>query len=154
MATPAKLTGRPGEVRYTLPGDFGDYMHTDGNQTKPKAMNGFGERLESAATAKKAQLEKWRLNQVDTNDPAFLEREAARQLAAAARSEREARRKAEKTAANERAVTDRQAEREATKARLIAEQNMASQDAAALVIQRGQRKATRDARYAARKARK
>ncbi len=150
---PADKTARPAEASIAHPADFGDYMHTDDNRTKPKAMNGFGVRLETAATAKKAQLEKWRLNQVDTNDPAFLEREAARKLAAAVRSERDAQRKAEKIAANERAVADRQAAKEAAEAKLIAEQMAASQDAAALDIQHAQRKAARDARYAARKAR-
>jgi hypothetical protein len=129
-------------------------MHKDGTLAKPKAGASFGERLETAATAKKALLEKWRLNLVDVNDPAFLEREAARQHAAAARSARDAKRKAEKNAANEQAVVDRQAAKEAAKAQLIAEQTTASQTAAALVIQRDQRKAMRDARYAARKARK
>jgi len=129
-------------------------MHKDGTLAKPKAVANFGERLETAATAKKAQLEKWRLNLVDVNDPAFLEREAARHHAAAARSDRDAQRKAEKNAANEQAMVDRHAAKEVAKAPLIAEQTTGPQTAAALLFHRDQRKATRDARYAARKARK
>ena len=54
--------------------------------------------LKNSDAAKKLQMEKWRLNQIDTTDPAFLEQQALRLTAAAAREARDALRKAEKEA--------------------------------------------------------
>lgn len=125
-------------------------------QAKPIA--GFGQRMESAAAAKKALLEKFRANAIDVNDPAFQAQLAARQQAAALRSAREAQRKAEKDAAKQQALAERRA------AQLKAEQDAETEAinlAAAALQQKAaeaalaeQQKAQRDARYAARKARK
>ena len=138
-------------------------MQKVNTRTKSKTVADFGERMSTAAAAKQALLEKWRANKVDVNDPAYLEQQAARQAAAAARAERDAQRKAEKDAAKAKALADQLAALEAAKvpcgpindfaeeeARIAAE----AEAAAALVAMEEQRKAARDARYAARKARK
>jgi hypothetical protein len=103
-------------------------------------------------------LEKWQASKVDTNDPAFLEQQAVRQAAVAVRNERDARRKAERDAAKAQVIADRKAVHEAALLQSIADQaarEAAEVEAAALLIAQGdQQKAARDARYAARKARK
>ena len=113
----------------------------------------FVERRSDAAKAKKAALEKFRAAP-GPGHPAFAEREASRQAVQAARhiraAERETAKKEQEVEIAERAARDAQADRQA------AEQ--ASRDAADRV-QRGialeaERKAARDARYAARKARR
>ena len=102
----------------------------------------FGERLSTAAAARKATLEKFRAKP-GPDDPAVAERRAARQALVVARearlAEREAARKAEKA---------REAAREEEAARQAAEQT--DRD----VALEAERKAARDARYAARKARR
>lgn len=126
-------------------------------RSKTKAVAGFGERMNAAAAAKKALLEKFQANKVDVNDPAFLEQQAARQAAAAARAEREAQRKAEKDAAKAQLIADRKAAQEAAEAQAIADQAAREAaeiaDAEAKIALAAQQKAARDARYAARKAR-
>jgi hypothetical protein len=127
---------------------------------RPKAniSAGFGERLQTAAAAKNAQLEKWRLKAVDANDPAFLEQQAAVLATAAARAERDKQRKAAKDAAKEREMAERKAARDAVEAQSLAaaaaREAAEAEAAAAAVVLAEQRKAARDARYAARKARK
>jgi hypothetical protein len=104
---------------------------------------GFRERLDAAAEAKKALLEKFRA-QAAPDDPAVVERQAVRQAVSEAREGREAAR----TAARAEDATRRAAEAEqraADAAREAATQ--AARDAAVKVEQ----KAARDARYAARK---
>ncbi|SEH46717.1 DUF6481 family protein [Magnetospirillum fulvum] len=132
-------------------------MQNIDKQAKSKAKAGFGERLNTAAAAKKAMVEKWRANKVDTTDPAYLEKQAALQVAAAARAERDAQRKAEKEAAKLQAIADRKAEKDAAAAQIIADQAAVEaariEAIAAEAALEEQRKAARDARYAARKAR-
>ncbi|CAA7621327.1 DUF6481 family protein [Magnetospirillum sp. SS-4] len=125
---------------------------------KGKGVAGFDERKNAAAAAKKAMLEKWQANKIDVTDPAYLEQQAIRQAAAAARAERDALRKAEKEAAKAQAIADRKAAQDAAAAqvvadRLAAEAAEAEAEAAQIALQ-AQQKAARDARYAARKARK
>jgi hypothetical protein len=102
----------------------------------------FGERLSTAAAARKATLERFRAKP-GPDDPAVAERRAARQALVVARearlADREAARKAEKAL---------EAAREEEAARQAAEQT--DRDAAL----EAERKAARDARYAARKARR
>src|SRR4051794_10077469 len=102
----------------------------------------FGERLSTAAAARKATLERFRAKP-GPDDPAVAERRAARQALVVARearlAEREAARKVEKA---------REAAREEEAARQAAEQT--GRD----VALEAERKAARDARYAARKARR
>ena len=111
---------------------------------------GFTDRLSAAADAQKAKLEKFR-SRPAPDDPAVLERKAARQAIVAAREVREAEREAarQKRLAEEEAA--RIAAEEAEKARLEAEyQERIAREAE----MEAQKKAARDARYAARKARK
>jgi len=112
----------------------------------------FGERLSTAATAKQAVLERFRSK---SNDPDFLKKQAERLAIAQARDERAAARKAAREAqeAAERAAREakeaaERAEREEREARERAE---AAAWKAAL---EEEKKKERDARYAARKARK
>jgi hypothetical protein len=125
---------------------------------KSKAVAGFGERMTSATAAKKTQLEKWQASKVDVTDAAFVAQQAVRQAAVAMRAERDAQRRAEKDAAKEEAIAVRKAAQVAAAAQTIAEQaahEVAKNEAAAALIAQGElRKAARDARYAARKARK
>ena len=106
----------------------------------------FDDRLSTAAKAKQAALEKFR-TKPKPNDPAVIEQLAARAAIAVARDTRLAERKAAKEA-EDRAREEERIAREAEAARLAAEK--AIQDAALEL----QRKAARDARYAARKKNK
>jgi len=121
----------------------------------------FADRLENAAKAKQALLERARAND-RTNDPEFVARQEARVAAARAREERETERRnaeierrnakrAEREAARAKAIADREAEK-AAQAALEAQRAKSSlrEQIELLAVQ----KATRDARYAARKARK
>jgi hypothetical protein len=111
--------------------------------------SGFTDRLDTAAKAKQAQLEKFRARP-GADDPAVIDRTAARMANSAARDARLAERKA-----------TRQAEEAAKKAALKAEQaaqaardvEAAAEKAVREVALEAERKAARDSRYAARKAR-
>ena len=103
---------------------------------------GFNERLSTSADARKAMLERVRA-QPGPDDPAMVERRAAREAIIVAREARAAERKAAREV-----ELAQEAAREAEKVRLAAEQ--AAKDAAL----EAERKAARDARYAARKARR
>ena len=121
----------------------------------------FEDRLENAAKARQALLERARAKD-PTKDPEFIARQEARAAAARVREEREIERRnaeierrnakrAEQEAARAKAVADREAEK-AAQAVLEAQQAKSSlrEQIELLAVQ----KATRDARYAARKARK
>ncbi len=117
---------------------------------------GFNERLNSAAVARKAQLDKFR-ERPAVSDPAFAERQAARDAVRLARAERDAERKAEREAQRQREAAELEAKlaaEEAERAALEAQQAREAEERvaseAALEVER---KAARDARYAARKAR-
>ena len=114
----------------------------------------FADRLENAAKARQALLERARAKD-KSNDPEFIARQEARAAAARAREEREIeRRNAEierrnaKRAEQEAARAKAAAEREAEKAQRA--KSSFREQIELLAVQ----KATRDARYAARKARK
>lgn len=132
-------------------------MEDVGKRNTSKCFVDFGARLNASGAAKKALLEKWQTNKVDVHDPAFLKKQAARQAAAAVRAQRDAHRKAERDSAKARAIADRKAAQEAAEAQAINDQierEASEADAAArLIAHEEQRKAARDARYAARKAR-
>jgi hypothetical protein len=114
---------------------------------------GFSERLGAAAEARKAQLEKFRAKP-GPDDPATVERQEARRATAIARDARDAERKttkdqtaakeAERHAAEQAGITTREADA------LQEAADKAARDVTTLAEQ----KAARDARYAARKARK
>lgn len=123
----------------------------------------FDDRLSAAARAKKAELEKFRARS-GVNDPASAERQAARRVVAAARDARAAERnasrlaaiarEADEKAARDAAVAVEQAARAAAAAadEAASDAELVKQAADAVTLQ-AERKAVRDARYAARKAR-
>jgi hypothetical protein len=102
----------------------------------------FKDRAALSAQAKQAALEK--LKAKPPVDPAVV---AERAAARAAKEEAEAQKRAEKKAAMEQAKLDKIAKAEA--ARIEAEQAVAKSQ-----MTEAEKKAARDARYAARKARK
>jgi Family of unknown function (DUF6481) len=110
----------------------------------------FADRLETAAKAKQALLERARAKD-PAKDPEFAIRQEARAAAAYARQEREADRQIAKLAEREKEAAERDA-RKAEELALEAERagRVTRQKTASLAEQ----KAARDARYAARKARK
>lgn len=117
---------------------------------------GFAERLQTAAKAKKAQLEKMRAS-VSADGTQAAERHAGQVEAAAARKARTAERKSsERVAAQEKAAL-RVAEK-ARQAQAVVEERArkhvegVAQAEADAALKRDQ-KAARDAKYAARKAR-
>jgi len=117
----------------------------------------FADRLNVAAQARRKQLEKAKAA-APTNDPEFAKRQEARREAAAAREVRAAERRAAKEAEKARKAeekTAREAERvlaeQAEQERLATEEAEKITQAAVLATEQ---KAARDARYAARKARR
>jgi hypothetical protein len=117
---------------------------------------GFGDRLSTAATAKRVQLEKARAKALDSKQ-GFAERQAARQAMSAEQSQRSAEKKAARLAIEAREAEARDAE-QARKA-LALEAEKAAHDAdlkekaAQKIARETENKLIRDARYAARKAR-
>ena len=116
----------------------------------------FANRLSTAAKAKQAQLENARASN-PANDPGFAERQAARHALSVAREARVSERKAAKLAEKTRKAEERAAEETARAIALNAEQErlkaeIAEQERRKIVLE-AERKAARDARYAARKAR-
>ena len=124
----------------------------------------FRERKTAADKARTAALERFKARP-GPDDPAYRDRQAARQVSAAAREARDGKRRAEResatraaheaeevarTAAVQRDAETRAAHEAEEVARAAALQRDADQKAALLAEQ----KAGRDARYAARKARK
>jgi hypothetical protein len=108
----------------------------------------FKERLSAAAQAKRAMLERFRAK---ADDPAALEREAARRAVSEAREQRHAERKAAREA--EAAQKKADAERHAAETAEREAREKAEKEARELSLE-AERKAARDARYAARKKRK
>ena len=99
----------------------------------------FGERLSASGDAKKAALAKF-LARPAADDPAVAARRAERETLNAAREVR---------------LAERAAERAAEEARQLAEQTVrAAEKVIADAALEAKQKATRDARYAARKARR
>jgi Family of unknown function (DUF6481) len=122
----------------------------------PKKEPGFVERLQTAAKAKKAQLEKMRAT-VPANSAQSVEQQAGQVEAAAARKVRTAERKYTERVAAQRKEALRVAEK-ARQAQAVIEENARkgveriAQAEAEAALKRDQ-KAARDAKYAARKAR-
>lgn len=114
----------------------------------------FADRLENAAKARQALLERARAND-PTKDPEFIARQEARAAAARVREDRETERRNAKRAQLEaeraKALADREAQKAAEAAR---EAEAAKRSLRAQLEALASQKATRDARYAARKARK
>ncbi len=118
--------------------------------------NGFAERRTAAAEAKKQLLAKFATAPKAT-DPEMRERLAAREAIAAAREARRAERDALRAAENEREAreaAERVAAAEADeKAEALARQAEIDSRVSRVVADEAARKAERDRRYAARKAR-
>lgn len=110
----------------------------------------FADRLENAAKAKQALLDRARAND-PTKDPEFIARQEARAAAARAREEREIERRNATLAEREKAIADREAKKAA---QIAAEADAAKRSLRKQIEDLASQKATRDARYAARKARK
>lgn len=116
----------------------------------------FGDRLNTAATAKRVQLEKARAKALDSKQ-GFSERQAARQAVSAGQSLRSAGEKAARLALEAREAEARDADN-ARKALALAEEKAArdadlKEQAAQKILRETRNKLSRDARYAARKAR-
>ena len=110
----------------------------------------FGERLNAAKDAKQAMAAKFR-QRPGLDDPAVAERRAARASVSAAREARLAEREAKRIADDARMA----AEREARAAEQVEQdERMAAEKVASDARLEVDRKAARDARYAARKARR
>jgi hypothetical protein len=118
---------------------------------------GFNDRLDEAAKAKQAQLERARAKSPQ-NDPEFAARQAERKRQAEERAARIAQRAAEK-AEEARREAERKAAEAAAQAeadRLAEEERLRQrrEEADRLVALAAEQKAARDARYAARKNKK
>ena len=117
----------------------------------------FGDRLSAAKDAKKAMLAKFR-QRPGLDDPAVIQRQAERAAVSAARDLRKAERDAQAAAAAAEKVAQEEreaAEREAAAVEKAAQEKREAADKEAADAQLElDRKAARDARYAARKARK
>jgi len=116
----------------------------------------FADRLETAAKAKQALLEKARQKD-PSNDPEFAARQAARIEAAKIREARDAEKREAKAAEQARVKAEREAEaaRKAAEAEAEAERIRAGKRPVSKpALSAAEQKAIRDARYAARKARK
>jgi hypothetical protein len=111
---------------------------------------GFTDRLTSAASAKKAALDKFRARPA-MDDPAVVERREARLTASQAREARLAERAAARLADEARRTTELAA---AEAERIAREEREVIEKAEREVTLQAEQKAARDARYAARKARK
>ena len=122
---------------------------------------GFGDRRSAADSACKAMQQRFHAT-AGADDPALVEQKAARQAISAAREVRLAERVANKAAEAERGALERACEAAEQKARETAERELRLQQEAREIVERAERQATlqveqkaaRDARYAARKARK
>ena len=110
----------------------------------------FSDRLSTANAAKRAMLEKFRA-QPKLNDPAVQERLAAQLALAQAREARVAERKAQKEA--ERVAREAELKR-LEEERIAAEKEARRIEGEKALAMLAEQKAARDARYAARKARK
>ena len=113
----------------------------------------FTDRAEAAAAAKKAMLEKFRAKPAP-DDPAVLARAAERKAIAEAREVRAAERRKIKEAEEARRIAEDQARLADLAAQAAAEAQRKADQALRDEEIKAQRKAERDARYAARKARR
>ena len=117
----------------------------------------LSDRLGAAAQSRRTRLEQARAN-APANDPGFAERQAARRAAGVAREARAAERKAAKLAEKAREAEEKAAEERARAIALVAEQEAREAEVAEQTAREidlaAERKAARDAKYAARKARR
>ncbi len=121
--------------------------------------NSFRDRQTAAANAKKALAEKFLAKtKYDPNDPAIIERESKRRAIVGARELRAAQRQALKVVAEAelaaKLAADQRAREEVLKAEAVAREIAHAEKLAREAALEAERKLERDARYAARKARK
>jgi hypothetical protein len=115
---------------------------------------GFGARLSTASKAKQALATKF-LQRPGRDDPAVVERQAARLRVSVARDIRRAQREAKRVAEEQRVTAERETYAAAAAEQKAAQdERVAAEKAAGDATREIERKAARDARYAARKARK
>ncbi|MEO3384801.1 DUF6481 family protein [Mesorhizobium sp. CAU 1741] len=119
---------------------------------------GFAERRQSAVEARKALLERAMAKLPDPNDPEVIAKQEERKAAAEAKAQRQAERERQKREKAEAEIREREEREAAAKAAAEAEAN-AKEEAERSMVSRlladeADRKAKRDAKYAARKARK
>ena len=112
-------------------------------------LDSFNDRRDNSAKAKQLLLERAK-KLAPQNDPEFAKRQAERAAKAKAREARDA--EAERIAV-EKAEAEARRIREAEEARIAAEQAKLAEEEAYMALL-AEQKAQRDARYAARKARK
>jgi hypothetical protein len=115
---------------------------------------GFSERLSTAGDAKRATAAKF-LQRPGLDDPAVVERRAARLAVSVARDVRRAEREEKRRAEQVRIAAEREAHAAAAAAQEAAEEERAAAEKVVRDAAReSEQKSARDARYAARKARK
>ena len=127
--------------------------HPSTTPPRAHASGDLRNRLDAAATAKQAALKRFRARP-GPDDPAVRERQAARQAVSDARDDRIAARQTARAAEAARQVAEHAVKAAERAAREAEERNSAAQIAARAVALEAERKAKRDARYAARKARR
>jgi hypothetical protein len=115
--------------------------------------NLFNERQAASANAKKALLEKFKAKPAP-DDPAVLARAAERLAIAEAREARAAERRVAKEGEARRQAAEQAARDEEARLRAIEEATRATEQAARDLQRKAEQQSARDARYAARKARK
>lgn len=148
MAEPKPDMARCAPIRY-VPRD-----HSQEKQNLPAFKHAnFNDRASAAAKAKQVLIEKFRARP-GPDDPAVLAKQAERQAIAEARERREQERKVAREAEAGRKAAE-ELERQAELARKAAEKTQEEMERkASLLALEAERKAARDARYAARKARR
>ncbi len=114
----------------------------------------FSDRLSAAADAKKAAMEKFRAAVPKPDDPAVIERVAAQQAIIEAREARVAIRQTAREAEAARVAAEQARLAEEAAAKVREQEALEADNAAKAVALKAQQQAARDARYAARKARR
>ncbi|MDB5371356.1 MAG: hypothetical protein JWP20_2914 [Roseomonas sp.] len=119
----------------------------------PQKNDTFNDRLTTAAKAKEAMLERFRARP-GPNDPAVLEQQAARKAIAEARDLRNAERKVAREAEAAKLAAEKEAQAVVEKALEAERTALAAAEAVRAAALPAEQKAARDARYAARQARR
>ena len=120
------------------------------NSNKP---DNFNDRLANAANARKAMLEKFKARP-GPDDPAVIARIAEQKAIAEARAVRQAERRVAREVEATRIAAEKAAQAVADEARAAEARTLAVQETARAAALAAQQKAARDARYAARNARR
>jgi hypothetical protein len=139
------------------PHSFSSHHDSSTEEMPPFNGHNFQDRQAEAANARKAQLEKFR-SRPDSNDPAVLEKEAKRRAIIEARrvreAERERKRKVKEAEAAAKRAADEAARQEQLRLEAELQEQLRLEEIARKEALEADKKAERDARYAARKERK